>query len=170
MNCCASHLLRIRSFQLEPLSTLIFTPLAFTIIIDRPNHGRHDGSSTQTIKPTIEGSSRTLTSPLWTVVSRGTRGFGGDPTLPTSGKLWFCARTSFRWCLMGRSRQILLPPRRIDRYSIIRGSVAGGAAPAAQFHIILVDFWPDFDWCWRIWCKTDSGCSDLTLTSAYLWK
>jgi hypothetical protein len=64
-HCVGRHdMLRIRSFQLEPLSTLIFTPLAFTMIIDRPNHGRHDRSSTQTIKPTIEGSSRTLTSPL----------------------------------------------------------------------------------------------------------
>jgi hypothetical protein len=27
-----------------------------------------------------------------------------------------------------------------DTYWIIRGSAAGGAAPAARFHIILVDF------------------------------
>jgi hypothetical protein len=140
-------MLRIRSFQLEPLSTLIFTPLAFTIIIDQPNHGRRDGSSAQTIKPTIEGSSRTITPPLWTVVSRGTRGFGGEPTLLTSGKLWFRARTSkllCHWCLMDRGRWILLPPPRIDRYSIIRGSASAGAAPAARFHIILVDVRPNF--------------------------
>ena len=50
----------------------------------------------------------------------------------------------FRRHLIGHSPQILPPPPRIDRYSIICSSVVTGEAAAARKRLISVDVWSDF--------------------------